>query len=197
MDKFIDEIMKEDKAIMDHLKNSEVTSQGNVVPLKPKVIAEVERVTEKCVFICGACECRTFNLFDDGTIACAYCEEELRPYEGGGATQGQWRTCLPPVPQDRSQLETEAGTVNVNHLGDTSLARRHVVKKLNDWNKDDQLAMIVGYAKNAASHGWFGIESEEQRGWMLEKIDSLRKHIADMIIEEDLENVIKGKPDGQ
>lgn len=169
-----------------------VTPAGNVItPNFGKKPPEDERY----IFVCGECQCRTFNLFDDGTIMCAYCDTEVRVDPSDPADK-LWRRCLPRLPDDRSNIESEAGTVNVNHLGDTSLARRRVVSMLEKWSNDGELALIAGYNANGASHGWFGIETEEQRAWALEKLGYIIDHITSMSVEKDMENVIRGKPDG-
>lgn len=127
-------------------------------PTKP------EEPPERLIFVCQ-CGCRTFNMYADGNIVCSYCDGELGP--GQGSSEG-WRRCLPDVPDVVEQ--DEGGTVNDHQLPDESLARRHIMKRINKLNEEGELALVYAYSTDGGGHGWMGFDTEEQREWTIRKM---------------------------
>lgn len=136
---------------------------------------EPPQETGRLIYVCGNCDCRTFNLFADGSITCSHCDRELCPCEGGEGAQENWRRCVPNPPEDTSTLPTDAGTVNVHYMGDASYARSRTLKNINEWG--DKLVMVVGYHDDGSGRSWFDYETEEQRQWVLRKLAEVVKHV--------------------
>jgi hypothetical protein len=165
--------------VMTH-DNTPVTSEGNVTKFKPRETPKPKDDT-RCIFLCGACECRTFNMYDDGTIACSYCDAPLRESEG---MESQWRRCTGPVPLDKSTIPKEsAGAVNVHQLGDVNFARNSVAKNVEKWAKNGHAVIIGAYHQDGASSWWFGVETEEQRRWSIRKMGDIIKHLKNMVLD--------------
>lgn len=141
----------------------------NVVTFKGKTKEPQERL----IYVC-TCGCRTFNMFADGNIICSYCDRELGPDEGN---QDGWRKCLPVPPPVVEQ--DDGGTVNEHMLPDETLARRSVMKRVNEWSDSKGLVFVYAYHDNGAGTGWMEIETEHQKQWMIDKLQDVVKFVTD------------------
>ncbi len=172
IDKFADEIFKEDAVILDYLHKAE---QREAEAAKPK---------EEYVFICGDCHCRTFNLYAGGDIRCSFCETPVQVGEAHHSDDVQWRRTIPVLPEDTTKIGDEDDTVvSNNELPDASIARRRTIKTINDWDKDKQLVLVGGYNARGAGYWWFDITTEEQREWVIDKLKGILEYVEQGSIE--------------
>lgn len=128
----------------------------NVVPFKPTASAEEEQF----VWICG-CGCQSFRLLSDGAIECCQCENQCNAHS-------EWRRDLPDPP-DEVERDT-SGTIIHTALGVPELARRRVLKTLDEWARDDELLMVAAYHKDGTGKHWLGIETQEDKDEVLDKL---------------------------
>jgi hypothetical protein len=155
---------------------SSVTSKGNVAQFKPrpKTPKPVEPA-ERLLFVCGECQCRTFNLMSDGSIECSYCDEPLRPGEG---EESQWRKCMPSHPEDTSKIKEDTG-FSEHQLPDASMARRRTLKRVTEWEGAGTAAILGGVNKDAEGSWWVDFDTEEQRQWVLRRISEIREFVTE------------------
>jgi hypothetical protein len=144
----------------------------NIVTFRGKT-EKPKEPEERLIYVCS-CGCRTFNLYADGNIVCSYCDGELGP--GAGDPEG-WRRCLQPPPPVVEK--DDGGTLNEHQLPDSTLARRSVMKKINQWADSGNLVMVYAYHENGAGSGWMDISSDEQKEWMLDKLQDVVKFVTD------------------
>lgn len=129
--------------------------------------------------VCGKCSCTTFRLLSTGCIECANCEEHLR-WGKDDPNENNWRRfseTAPTDPVEVAKLPDEDGTISVKGLGNANFARMHVMKKINDWSKADELALVVGYDINGEGSIWLNISTPEQKAWAVHKVGYLLEHI--------------------
>ena len=120
---------------------------SNVVPLKPR---------PQLTWICTHCNCGTFHLFDDGTIKCAGCKTE-------GDSKGEWVKFLPPPP-DEAPARDDGDVVNTLIWAGKDLARRRVLRSIQDWDKD--IAILGVWHKDGTMRVWHDCDDD----WAVRKI---------------------------
>jgi hypothetical protein len=95
-----------------------------------------------------------------------------------------WAGDLPPGPDPKTNSSI-MGYTNTISTGEVEVARRRVVRQVEQWSKADTLALVVAYDTEAASRTWATIETEQQRDWILKRIEELRITVEQWKIERD------------
>jgi|GEM_PF-3834059 len=146
---------------------TEVTTQGNVVEFPKKEEDEL-------VLVCGVCECMTFYLHSSGAVQCSNCKNfSSRPSCDGV----EWRKNLPPVPEEEDIKDTQ-GLVSVHALGSPGVAKDFTIKKIEQWSKNDEVALIAAFSKDGHGQHWAGITNDEQRDWCIRQLNRVIEHIS-------------------
>lgn len=134
----------------------------------------VEQITTY-IACCPHCDCRSFELLSNGTIACANCQFDV---QGSYQEVAAWRRCLPEVPKgDPRDVPDDSNTVKVTALGHVEFARRSVMKHIEKWNKDGDLAAIFAYHRDGSGKHWSAAETEDQRDWVVRKMLEIIEHL--------------------
>lgn len=153
-------------------------SDDNVVTFRGN---EKEADTKEYVMVCPQCDNRTFDLYAGGKITCAFCNVEVVAADAD--THRAWTDTI-GKPREGDDIHSGRGTeVTDTRMTDVALARRFTLKHFNNWDKADTMVMAIGYNNEGRGQHWFDINSEEQRAWVLEKFDALRKHIESVEID--------------
>jgi uncharacterized Zn finger protein (UPF0148 family) len=133
---------------------------NNVIPLTQP---------DKLILLCNECKCPTFNLVANGTMECAYCNAVVHP-----ETSTKWAERVPAPTQDIGEPEK----VSNNVMGNATYARKRVMRELNKWADTATMVLVIGYSVDGYGHSWLDIDTEEQREWILKKIDDLKEYVA-------------------
>lgn len=116
---------------------------------------------ERLLWICGACGCSTFYLYNDETTECAAC--------GHMSDGGEWVTPLKDKKQ--SPEKDDSGATNVISIGTVVFAKRSVLKKLQESSAD--IVLLAGWREDGSMNSWSGAETAEQRDWAVRKLREL------------------------
>lgn len=135
---------------------------GKVVPIAHKPVEDV-------VLMCGNCHCLSHYISADYRVQCAGCGQYISDKDG------EWVLNLPPVPDEVQQAPDDM----VEHavVGNRHLARKRVMRRLEKMDKADELKAIFGYAENGEGAFWMGMVTEDDREWMLRKLNTLTEHV--------------------
>jgi len=161
-----------------------VVTDNIVKPEFGKVDKACTPVQEKQVWVCGECDNRTFNLFNDSTIMCAYCEQVV--CDTCADTEG-WRKCLPPSPEHAAK-DTK-GTMQVHHTDAVEFARARTWRELEAWVKAGRLEFIYGGDIKGATRAWVGVDNDKDRASLLEQMQDFMKYVEGLKFGEPDENV--------
>lgn len=132
------------------------------------------------VFVC-ACGCQSFRMHRNGVMECANCNQTEFD-----ADSGRWLEKVSDIEIDPNAPTTgEVGAVDVKLLGNPEFARRSVIRNVEKWNKSNELALIVCYNVNGGGSHWFGIETAEQKQWVIDKLNAILNHVETMAVEDD------------
>lgn len=180
IDKFADEVFKEDAVILDYLQKAE---QREAEAAKPK---------EEYLLICGACECRTFNLYAGGVVKCSFCEAVLKE-KPTDVEDRRWRSVVPDAPSNPENVPTaDDGYITENQLPDYQLARRRVLKLINAWADDNHLVLVGGYNRRGEGRWWLDAKTEEEREWLKDKIGQVFEWVTE--VKLDARNELQSTP---
>lgn len=148
-------------------------------PKRNNIVADPTIPLNRIMLVCN-CGCETFALYADGGMKCAYCNDPVDP-----ETEKTWRERMPdPSPEELMKIEAD-DDVKVRNIfyGNPEMARRRVMRELSLWSDLNRMALVIGYNIDGTGQSWTSIETEEQREWVLRKIDSLRQYVVDKSIE--------------
>jgi len=134
------------------------------------------------IYLCGNCDCRTFNLLASGTIICSSCDTPVKTED---RNDERWRQVIKTMePQNPETItESDSGTLNVNMYADASLARRGTLKRIAQWEEGKELVMVGAYAVDGAGRHWFDVVTEDQRQWVLARLADLMAHVNSMKVD--------------
>lgn len=119
------------------------------------------RAHSRLVFVCGACGCSTFYLYNDHTTECAAC--------GGADNGGEWVT--PIEDRTKSPEKDNGSSVNVIGVGSVEFAKRRVLKSISAMS--DDLCLVAGWSTDGAMKAWSDYETAAQRDWLARKLREL------------------------
>lgn len=108
------------------------------------------------------CGCSTFELLEAGGTLCAACGAD-----GLGAVS--WYAVKP----DGREWVGEEPVRAVQGNGSVEFARRRAVQIATD----DEVVLLVSALPSGSVTTWGAIETEDQRAWMLERLDQARAMI--------------------
>lgn len=146
---------------------------------------------EEYILICNHCENTTFKLYAGGKIECAYCEvnvvsaepEDTRKWR---EVRGEKKEGDEVQPDRNSELRTTQ-----THMESPTYALRFVMRRVDSWADDGNMAMLISYNREGMGQHWFDIATEEQREWVMEKFDALKDTLKSMELGQALEQKIR------
>lgn len=122
---------------------------------------------ERLIWLCGHCGCSTWYLYSDSLTECAAC---------GNVSDGcEWVTPIEDKP--KSPEKDNGASVNIIGVGSVELAKRRVLKVIND--RSGELALIAGWTSDGGMKAWSDIETAEQRDWVVRKLHELAASFQD------------------
>jgi hypothetical protein len=160
-----------------------VTFQGNKKP--SNVVSfpakEEPELCDECgnalLFVCSACNCRSWRLMSDGTVECCNCDNVVT-IEGPDPGKCGWRKITEYAPTDRESVpELEAGNINVRAMGDEDFALRSTIRDVERWQKAGTLMFVGAYKNDGTGCWWIGSRDAETAAWMASKIEDVAKHL--------------------
>lgn len=125
------------------------------------------RKATRLTWLCGACGCSTWYLYNDSTVECAACDKVS---EGS-----EWVTPIQNEPQNPER--DNAGSICVVGVGSVELAKRRVMKVID--NRKGEISFIAAWFDDGGMKSWSGAQTPEQRDWVVEKLRQLADHIAE------------------
>jgi hypothetical protein len=131
---------------------------------------------DEIVFVCG-CGCMSFFVNANDTLECCNCHD----IKNSSPPDGEWRKWLPDIPDNVT--EDTGGKMVVRAIGSAEIARRQTLKHIQDWSTSGNLGMVSAYATDGTGKHWFDIETDEQRQWVLRKLQKTIDHIKAMVIK--------------
>ena len=145
---------------------------------------ESEVGPQRLYLVCPSCRVMSFNLVavvpQVGAslyeVHCAGCDEVVTSTvnpDGSHNTEFRWAKELPDTPP-AGNITDLMGYANSISTGSPELARRRVQKHIDRWVDKDTLALLVGYNTDSESTMWMNFVTEEQRGWVLRKLDEIK-----------------------
>lgn len=113
-------------------------------------------MSEPQIWVC-TCGCETFFLRADYTIECAHC--------GKISDGGVWCDKLP------DEVKAEPWPRQIVVRLDTSQANlKHIMSKA----RVEDTACLLVVQRNGLVHSWRHIETDEQRDWLLRRLDEAK-----------------------
>lgn len=118
---------------------------------------------DELVALCGDCGCTTFfvnctmSINDKPVLECANCAKI-----SDHSLEIEWVNKTYPTPAEPPTRD-DGGSIRTIALGSPERARRSVVKKVNEWNTAETLAIVIGYDNEGRGKQWLDISTEEQK----------------------------------
>lgn len=135
----------------------------NVIPFKP---------ADPLIFVCG-CGCQSFRIQSNDTFECCNCHDVK--------ASGEWVKHLPDVPNEPPERDS-GGTLAVTAIGNKEFAMRRVIRQIEDWAKSEELAALSAFTKDGSGKHWFDVETEEQKQWILRRINDIHTQLEELAI---------------
>lgn len=88
---------------------------------------------------------------------------------------------IPFKPSDPPERDS-GGTLAVTAIGNKTFAMRRVIRQVEDWAKSEELAALSAFTKDGSGKHWFDVETEEQKQWILRRIDDMRAQLEGLAI---------------
>jgi len=143
----------------------------------PSLASRTDAEKEDLVFVCN-CSCQSFYIKDDHT-ECTNCGNVPSEDEMGA----EWRRVLPPLPDDPSTLKDDGGAVTNRLVSDAVMAKKRFMRAVNECADNDTLAMLVSYSSDGSGKHWLSIDTDEQKKWVLRKLDEIRSYVENKKVE--------------
>ena len=160
-----------DKIITDEeLFGASAGSSDNVVTFKSNPpTTEPEEDMSKYILVCQDCKCTTFQVKLNGDLVCAECDLESSEY----APQLNFAR---HVPENAEEIDNFDGAKKVTRFQkEGDLTRARVVKRINEWYKDNSLIFAVAYSEGNGAIQWTGVETATEREWVYRQIDGMKR----------------------
>lgn len=159
-----------------------VTSRGNITqfPGKQEAPPDQEDMSQY-ILICPDCKCTTFQVKLNGDLTCAECEKESSEY----APQFNFAR---HIPENTKEIDHPEDAQKILRFQGEEFARSRVVKKINEWYKDNTLMFAVAYTLDNGAIQWTGIETVEEREWAYTKIEEMKRWLASYELPETKED---------
>lgn len=152
-----------------------------------------ENRIQEFYLVCPSCRVMSFNVValvpqvgrTEHEIRCAGCDSVVTsgsasdsPDYTGNPEDDRftWANDMPRIPPAGRMVDL-MGYTDIVSTGYPSLAKRRVMKRVEEWAKGDTLALLVAYDSSGTGSTWMNYTTEEQRGWVLRRLDELRKMV--------------------
>lgn len=163
---------------MSQNEENNVTSLGNF--RKQKEEAKAAEPQPELIYLCTECNCSTWRMVKkpcgQGFVECAMCRNTIVHRDEEDLTKAAWHRIMdtaPTDPEEVAKLPEDGGRVNREDMGSEGLAIRRTVKRIQDAAKKNELVFAGGYQEDGAGFWWMGTRTEEQRDWIVGKMEDI------------------------